>query len=73
MHEVCVETVENDLFITFSHPMTKEHYIMFAAYVTWDKMLFAKLYPEQNGELRFPRLPRGRLYYYCSRDGFFEA
>ncbi|MGL4606643.1 MAG: helix-turn-helix domain-containing protein, partial [Eubacteriaceae bacterium] len=52
-HGLMVEEVENDLYITFSHPMEKNHYISFVAYVTYDRILLVKLYPEQGGEVRF--------------------
>lgn len=34
----------------------------------WERGL-VRLYPEQGAELRFPRMYRGRLFYYCSRHG----
>ena len=71
MHSIRIESIEEDYYITFNHPMSKEHYISFAAYVTYDKMLFVRLYPEQSAEVRFPRLYGGRLYLGCSRDGLW--
>ncbi len=70
-HSLTTEVVEEDYYITFTHEMSKAHFLSFAAYVTSDKMLFIKLYPEQEAAIRFPRLYGGRLYYYCSRDGLF--
>lgn len=71
-HEVSISEVENDYFITFNHEMTKEHFISFVSYVTFDKVLTVKLYPEQDSSVRFPRLYGGKLYYYCSNHGYFE-
>lgn len=72
LHKFNIDYVEDDFYITFSHPMTKEHYISFVSYVRFDRVLTVKLYPEQGGELRFPRMRGGTMYYYCSKDGLFE-
>lgn len=70
-HYLKVENIENDFYITFSHEMQKEHYISFIAYVAYDKVLFVKLYPEQGGEVRIPRLHGGKLYFGCSKHGLW--
>lgn len=71
-HTINVENVEDDYYITFPHPMTKEHYISFVSYVRFDRVLTVKLYPEQGGELRIPQMRGGKLYYFCSTHGLFE-
>lgn len=73
VHKVDVSVIENDYYITFEHPMTKEHYIAFAAYVRFDSVFFVRLYPEQGSEVRIPFMGGGRLYIYCSVDGLFEV
>lgn len=70
-HRLTVETVEDDFYITFSHEMHKEHYLTFLAYVTWDQVLLVKLYPEQGGEVRIPKLHRGKIYFGCSQHGLW--
>lgn len=70
-HEINVGEVENDYYITFDHEMTKEHYISFISYVSCDRILTVKLYPEQDSSARFPKLYGGRFYYYCSSHGLF--
>lgn len=70
-HLLNVEKIEDDYYITFPHPMTKEHFISFVSYVRFDRVLTIKLYPEQNGELRFPHMRGGKIYYYCSKHGLF--
>lgn len=67
-----IERPENDIFIRFNHPMTKEHYIPFAAMMTYDGIQIKKLYPEQNPEVRFPFAGRGKIFFFCNRDGLFE-
>ena len=71
-HKVNVEKIEDDYYITFSHPMTKEHYISFFSYVRFDRVLTVKLYPEQGGEVRVPIMRGGKMYYFCSKHGLFE-
>ncbi|QHI71633.1 helix-turn-helix domain-containing protein [Aminipila terrae] len=70
-HGLTIEEVENDFYITFNHEMTKEHFIGFVAYISYDRVLLIKLYPEQSPEVRFPRMNRGKLYYYCSQHGLW--
>ena len=72
-HKLNIEKIEDEYYITFSHPMTKEHYISFVSYVRFDRVLTVKLYPEQNGELRFPQMRGGKMFYYCNTHGLFEV
>ena len=72
MHKLNIQKIEDDYYITFSHPMTKEHYISFVSYVRFDRVLTIKLYPEQSGELRFPQMRGGKMFYYCNTHGLFE-
>jgi DNA-binding XRE family transcriptional regulator/desulfoferrodoxin (superoxide reductase-like protein) len=72
-HCLKVETVEDDYYVTFSHAMEKDHYINFVAYVACDRMLLVRLYPEQGGEVRFPKLYGGRFYFGCSRHGLWVS
>lgn len=70
-HTLQIEPVEDEYFISVKHEMSKEHYLSFLSYVTGDKLLVAKLYPEQNAEVRFKRYGHGRLYTFCNRHGLF--
>ena len=73
-HAAAVQPVEEDLYVTFSHPMEKGHFIRFALWLGIDRMLLVRLYPEQGGEFRIPNLRGGgKLYLCCSRDGLFEV
>ena len=71
-HEITIERVEDERFITVHHPMTKQHYISFLAYVTSDRIQMVKLYPEGNAETRFQPRGFGMLYWYCNRHGLFK-
>ena len=67
-----LEKVEDEHFITISHPMTKQHFISFVAYVTSDRLQMVKFYPEGNAETRLQMRGRGYLYYYCNQHGLFR-
>ena len=71
-HIISCETVENEIFVSVKHDMTKEHYISFIAYVTGDRCEIAKLYPEQNAEARFLKRGKGLIYAYCNKDGLIK-
>lgn len=70
-HTPAYEFVEDEIFVSVNHPMDKKHYISFIAYVTMDKVMLGKLYPEQNAEVRFKRIGHGILYTYCSQHGLW--
>ena len=72
-HMLKIEKIEDEYYITFPHPMTKEHFISFVSYIRFDRVLTLKLYPEQNGELRIPQMRGGKIYYYCNNHGLFEV
>ena len=71
-HAITMEQVEDEQFLTVCHPMTKEHFISFMAYVTSDRVQMVKLYPEGNAETRFRLRGMGYLYHYCNRHGLFR-
>ena len=70
-HSLNIEPVEDELYIASPHEMTKEHYISFVAYVTGDRLLLVKQYPEWNLQLRFHKSGHGKLYFHCSKHGLF--
>ena len=71
-HGITVENVEDEQFITVHHPMTKEHFISFAAFVTCDRIQLVKFYPEGNAETRMQLRGRGYLYFFCNRHGLYR-
>lgn len=71
-HGFVIESVEDEHFITVSHPMTKAHYISFVAFVTSDRLQLVKLYPEGNAQTRLQLRGRGYLYCCCNRHGLFR-
>lgn len=71
-HAIRMEPVEDERFLVVEHPMTKEHFISFLAYVTSDRLQLVKLYPEGEAQCRFQMRGRGWLYLYCSRHGLMR-
>jgi DNA-binding XRE family transcriptional regulator/desulfoferrodoxin (superoxide reductase-like protein) len=71
-HAVTIEQVEDEQFVTVHHPMTKEHFISFLAYVTCDRVQLVKLYPEGEAQTRLQMRGLGTLYYYCNRHGLYK-
>ena len=72
-HQLTVERVEDELFVTLHHPMEKNHYISFLAYLTGDKLQLVKLYPEGDASARFSLRGAGVLYFYCNCHGLMKA
>ena len=71
-HTITVQNVEDEHFLTVCHPMTKQHYISFVAFVTSDRFQMVKLYPESNAQTRLQLRGMGYLYYYCNQHGLFR-
>lgn len=71
-HQINIEYVENEYYVTINHSMTKTHYISFIAYVTSNKIEMTKLYAEGNAESRFLIRGHGALFYYCNKHGLMR-
>ena len=71
-HELKIETVEDEYFVTINHPMTKDHYISFIAAISDQGVQLVKLYPEGDAQTRFKINRVRKLYAYCNRHGLFE-
>lgn len=71
-HTITPERVEDETFLTVHHPMTKQHFISFVAFVTSDRVQLVKFYPEGNAETRLQLRGRGYLHYFCNRHGLFR-
>lgn len=72
-HSISCSTDGYELYVTIDHPMTKQHYISFVAYVTDERTEMVKLYPEQSAAARFTKRSSGRVYAYCNKDGLFSV
>ena len=71
-HQISIEQVEDEHFITVHHPMTKTHFISFLAYLTTDRMQLVKFYPESDAQTRIQLRGRGYLYFYCNQHGMYR-
>ena len=65
-HKLILEAVEDEWFITCSHPMKKEHFMSFAALATGDQVTLVKRWPEWDFR------KRGFLFWYCTEHGLFR-
>ena len=72
-HEIKLESVEDEIFVSLNHPMEKSHYISWIAGIRFDSVEIVKLYPEQNPECRFKRRGQQKIFAYCNRHGLFEV
>ena len=63
--------IENEIYVSSSHEMTRENYISFAALLRDDTVILRKFYTEWNMETHFPRGMSGILVWYSTRDGLF--
>ena len=70
-HNIKVERVEDEYYVSVEHEMTKNHYISFIAAVSDDGIQLKKIYPESAAEARFRIEGVRKFYCYCNRDGLF--
>lgn len=68
-HFIKIDTVDQEYLVTMKHPMDKNHYVSFVAYVTSDTCEIVKQYPEQEITARFRKKGHGVFYAYCNRHG----
>lgn len=71
-HNIAIEKVEDEHFLTVHHDMTKAHFISFLAHVTMDRVQMVKFYPEGNAETRLSLRGGGYLYLYCNKHGLMK-
>ena len=64
-----VEKIEDDWYLTSNHPMRKDNYISFVAFLTGDRLQLVKQYPEWTLQVRIPARGHGMLLWYSTGDG----
>ena len=69
--KLSVQVIDDEWYITSTHPMTKNHYISFVAFATGDGIHLTKQYPEWNLSVRIPKRGHGLLIWYCTEHGLF--
>ena len=71
-HEIAVEPVEDEFYVSVRHPMTRGHHISFLAFASDERLELVKLYPEGDAAARFSLRGGGWLYAYCNRHGLMR-
>lgn len=71
-HQLTIEQMENEWYLTSPHPMTKDHHLSFAALVTSERVTLIRRWPEWDFQVRLPRGEHGLLYWHCTRHGLFR-
>ncbi len=71
-HDIRTEVIEDEYYVTITHPMTKEHYISFIAAVSDNGVNIVKLYPQGNAEAHFKISRVKYLYAFCNRHGLYH-
>ena len=66
-----VERVDDEWFVTSTHPMEKEHHIAFVALAQGDRLQLIRQYPEWDLQVRIPARSHGTLLWYCTQHGLF--
>ena len=64
-----MEKIEDDWYLTSNHPMRKDNYISFVAFLTGDRLQLVKQYPEWTLQVRIPARGHGMLLWYSTGDG----
>ena len=71
-HALNQQWLDGELYVTLAHPMEKNHFVSFAALVSFDRVQLVKLYPEQEPAIRFAGVCSGdRILVCCNRHGLF--
>ena len=65
-----IEDIGGEWYVSSAHPMTKQHYIAFAAYITDSSVMMFRQYPEWDFHFTMPMYRMGRLVWYCTQCGF---
>lgn len=71
-HAIDVELVEDELYVSLAHPMSKDHHVSFIAAASPDRVQIVKLYPEGDAAARFRRSGVRDAFAYCNRHGLFR-
>lgn len=72
-HKITATYEDGEYYVVIDHPMTKDHFISFIAYVTDGRFEMVKLYPEGEAEARFMSRGIGYIYYYCNKHGIMRV
>lgn len=70
-HKLTVQESDGDWYIASQHPMEKDNYISFVAFVTGDSVQVYKQYPQWTLNARIPKRRHGTLVYCSTTQGLF--
>ncbi len=68
-NRLTITEIDGQRHISSDHPMTKENYISFIAYLKGGEMQIFKQYPQWEINLYLPKHGHGRLLWYASDTG----
>lgn len=68
-NRLTITEIDGQRHVSSSHPMTKENYISFIAYLKGGEMQFFKQYPQWEINLYLPKRGHGRLLWYAPDTG----
>lgn len=71
-HNITIEKVEDEYYVSSNHEMTKDHYLSFFLAIKDNGYEMVKLYPEGNAEARFKISMTRNIYFYCNKHGLFS-
>ena len=71
-HQLHIEKIEDEYYVSLNHPMNKNHYISFIVAVKDDGYEIKKLYAESNAEAYFKISKVRYLLYYCNMHGLYK-
>ena len=74
-HVPVYEKVDNEIIVRVgevAHPMLDEHYIMWIALVTEDKIIKTYLKSEEEATVKFPYIANSEIYAYCNLHGLWK-
>ena len=63
------EDIGGEWYVSSDHPMTKDNYISFAAFLNDSSVMMFRQYPEWGMQFTMPLYRSGRLVWYCTQCG----
>jgi len=72
-HEMSIERVEDEYYVSLDHDMSKTHHISFLAAIRDDDVEIKKLYAEGAASARFKISGTKWLCCYCNKHGLFKV
>lgn len=72
IHNFEISEFDDELLVKFNNEMSKDNYIRFVAWVSYDTVILRKLYPEQEAQVIFPKVHKGTWYICSSKDGLYK-